>query len=924
MKLFLAILFLTTALVCRATDYTAASATYADVNTAMGLCSNGDTLVIPAGDETWASTLTVTKNIDIRGNGKTGGSRTRISYDGGTIFELAPTIDAAMKISGISFDKVTIETGNDTAIYITKEISTGLWIDDCEFNFGGRVIWSTQRVYGLISDCDVYNTDIWLAIQNESSGDDGAEEWTLGRRIGTTDTMVVEDCTFTWDSASDGSSLDQIVYGQNATRVVFRNNTVDSSGTTGTVSYIDMHGKGSYGKGAHVYEVYDNTWTLNNGSPQLTGNRGGTLIAYNNTVTIAGDANRRFTKFRNESLDNASPWLWDIENHVNNSYFYNNTLNGDSMATIKAYPYDDYLQRTTEGEVFDGNTGSEWSAGTTPDAWVTATAYVDGTTATVPPDFVVVSDQLYECILAHTSGASDEPGVGGSWETYWVAVDYHFFTRASESGDTDYPYTALTYPHTLRGSTYYIDYVTGNDANDGLTTSTPWKYSPTQSAFTGSWTHVAGDRIVMKGGVTWPLGGVIFGIGYSGTAGNVTTITGGQLETVPWGVGYPILDGESLIADWSSIVEAQTKSYLKINGLHIINGDASGDTDAKTGGIRINNSDNIEISNCKIQSYGKWGIKMDSIGDNVLIHHNDFSDTANYIESNSAATDSVVDGLLIYNNDFHDPASMMTASDHVDGIHLFAYSGGFTNGTFTNAKIYNNHFYGDWASNSATCGVTGTIFLENRVASPGIVQGIEIYNNIVDVETAGSLFPGTTMGAIFSIGGVGLKVFNNTIIINDTGETGYVIGMGGTTTGVELENNIITGQDAYCLYFNGVDASSALASSDYNILETTATNAIYNNATPRTYAYWQATMGYDANGSSSAPSLDANYIPEFGDTVALNQGTAQTIFTTDHVGTSRPQESVWDIGALEFIPGLGDTATVSGDMAVGGTLRFGN
>lgn len=45
-------------------------------------------------------------------------------------------------------------------------------------------------------------------------------------------------------------------------------------------------------------------------------------------------------------------------------------------------------------------------------AWVTATAYaVD--------DLVTHNGTAYICILAHTAGASSEPGVGGSYETYW-------------------------------------------------------------------------------------------------------------------------------------------------------------------------------------------------------------------------------------------------------------------------------------------------------------------------------------------------------------------------------------------------------------------------------------------------------------------------------------------------------------------------
>jgi hypothetical protein len=46
-------------------------------------------------------------------------------------------------------------------------------------------------------------------------------------------------------------------------------------------------------------------------------------------------------------------------------------------------------------------------------AWVTATDYALG-------DFVNDGVLVYRCILAHTSGAASQPGVGGSWATYWI------------------------------------------------------------------------------------------------------------------------------------------------------------------------------------------------------------------------------------------------------------------------------------------------------------------------------------------------------------------------------------------------------------------------------------------------------------------------------------------------------------------------
>src|SRR5262245_2456908 len=53
-------------------------------------------------------------------------------------------------------------------------------------------------------------------------------------------------------------------------------------------------------------------------------------------------------------------------------------------------------------------------------------------------------------------------------------------------------------------TTYYIDYATGSDSNNGRATTTPWKRHPYMTGWAGSYTHVAGDVFIFKGGVTWP------------------------------------------------------------------------------------------------------------------------------------------------------------------------------------------------------------------------------------------------------------------------------------------------------------------------------------------------------------------------------------------------------------------------------------
>ena len=60
-----------------------------------------------------------------------------------------------------------------------------------------------------------------------------------------------------------------------------------------------------------------------------------------------------------------------------------------------------------QGQGAQGDPGLVWTG-----PWVTAFAYVVS-------DAVEHNGSAYICIVGHTSGASTEPGVGGSWETNW-------------------------------------------------------------------------------------------------------------------------------------------------------------------------------------------------------------------------------------------------------------------------------------------------------------------------------------------------------------------------------------------------------------------------------------------------------------------------------------------------------------------------
>jgi len=72
-------------------------------------------------------------------------------------------------------------------------------------------------------------------------------------------------------------------------------------------------------------------------------------------------------------------------------------------------------------------------------------------------------------------------------------------------------------------ATYYIDFLSGNDSNNGTSISTPWKHSPGMNGASGICASKApspGDRFIFKGGVTWNYTCFQWQVSSSGSSGN--------------------------------------------------------------------------------------------------------------------------------------------------------------------------------------------------------------------------------------------------------------------------------------------------------------------------------------------------------------------------------------------------------------------
>ena len=67
--------------------------------------------------------------------------------------------------------------------------------------------------------------------------------------------------------------------------------------------------------------------------------------------------------------------------------------------------------------------------------------------------------------------------------------------------------TCLMYGFNLFAATYYVDYSSGSDSNNGTSKTSPWQHAPGMTGCVGNCAGAnlkAGDSVILKGGVTWP------------------------------------------------------------------------------------------------------------------------------------------------------------------------------------------------------------------------------------------------------------------------------------------------------------------------------------------------------------------------------------------------------------------------------------
>jgi hypothetical protein len=259
-----------------ADTHTAASCSRSDVQSAINAASDGDTVIVPTGNGTWSSDVTLSKGITLQGAGV---GLTNITQGGSDILlSITGTEGKPFRVTGFTFN-MSGGRASGTAFFATITVDgtcKNFRIDHCRLVNTGSVNLSGIEVrnytYGLIDHCT------FDGMQEVLINGEGDADWERPISLGSANATYIENCTFL--NANKYGSGDDAVDSAHGARYVFRYNTVNDASIT------NHSGCPSGRRGAFSCEIYNNTQvTARTDVYRVMHFRSGTGVVFNNTVT---------------------------------------------------------------------------------------------------------------------------------------------------------------------------------------------------------------------------------------------------------------------------------------------------------------------------------------------------------------------------------------------------------------------------------------------------------------------------------------------------------------------------------------------------------------------------------------------------------------------------------------------------------------
>lgn len=302
-----------------------------DIQAAINEASNGDTIILPAGNATWTTQVEIRKGLTIFGSGI---GKTIITKTGGNTAIYIAVYSERFRCSGVEFygnnESVGLEIHGDPHDFRIDHNK----FQECRTH---AIVFYEGHQYGVIDHnqfIDNSTTDIVVYGDNDSS-------WARPVNLGGPDFVFVEDNNF--DNTGIGGDPEHAIASNTGAKYVFRYNTISS---VYRVDYhyaapIDAHGYCYYKRGTRAFEVYENN-IYSEHSYRCMNFRGGTGVVFNNTMT--GDFTKpiHMTNYRSwtscggtgvepDSCTEGYP----CQDQIRELYFWNNTYNNEPVnATV--------------------------------------------------------------------------------------------------------------------------------------------------------------------------------------------------------------------------------------------------------------------------------------------------------------------------------------------------------------------------------------------------------------------------------------------------------------------------------------------------------------------------------------------------------------------------------------------------------------
>jgi hypothetical protein len=460
----------------------------------------------------------------------------------------------------------------------------------------------------------------------------------------------------------------------------------------------------------------------------------------------------------------------------------------------------------------------------------------------------------------------------------------------------------------IKATTYYVDFATGADTNNGTSKGSPWKFAPGMSScanICASVTLVASDNVIFKGGVTWSSGWYPWTLAFSGSAGNPISYTTDHTWFTGGSYSQPIIDGNQNNAQ--SVLSNSGVHHITVNDLKIQNvGIAHNATSASVKAIQFQESHDVSVTNCTFatETWITMYFSFLSAGSysNFTWTGNDFSHTSGAMWLASAQANTSEHTITYTGNKAHDFSSQIGNGVHGDGFfHYFGVPSSDSTQYMDGMTFCNNTAYGDFR-NTFDGGPANTALFFTEGGYAGTECNNDFSFTPVVANTWRNLIVHSANGNTHST--IGVSIYNNSLVNAGTNAMSGAIDIVGGQTNVTLKNNIASGM-SYAVVIEDT-ASQVGFVSDYNLWNPTVGFQV--NAVDQNSAQWKA-LGYDAH---SVFGSDPSWVSAPGNehlnsgSPARNAGTnltslGITILDSDHDGVGRPGgATAWDVGAHQF------------------------